>query len=244
MKLLIRFVKSPVFLYVVFLVSIILTLAVIRESGKAPTLGMYWIPVWWGLPLALMMVWTRHDHFNETANKFLRNGSSRWWNSLERSDVRQRYACLILVSGPVPLVWLHRLNRSLGSLHGVHGPAEIQQSRFSGKNTAERVRDMLRKIRHKQYVYLLHDSASGLYKIGFTKHPDQRILDIEHEFNVDLDYVCTIETDNMRRLEEELHKKYAKKRLEGEWFDLDEAEVEYITGLSKKTPQHNEAHSH
>ena len=244
MKSLIHFVKSPLFLYLSFGISIVLTVAAIFESGKSPTLSMYWIPIWWALPLAVMMLWTRHDYFNESTNKYLRSGSKRWWNSLERKRVRQRFAAMILVSGPVSLVWLHKLNQMLKTLHGVDGTGEIPRTRFEGKNTAERVRDMLRKVTHKQYVYLLQANNSGLYKIGFTRHPDHRILEIEGDVGADLDYVCTIETDDMRRLEKELHEKYAKQRLEGEWFDLDEPEIEYLIGLSKKPYRYSEVRSH
>ncbi len=80
------------------------------------------------------------------------------------------------------------------------------------------------------YVYLLQ-SPSKFYKIGHTANYKERI----HTFNVKLpfevEYIALIESNNMFKLENELHTKYDGKRGNGEWFALDNDDVEYIKSL-------------
>lgn len=91
--------------------------------------------------------------------------------------------------------------------------------------------------RHKAnragHVYLLqavHDSS--LFKIGRTNNPDNRL----HTFSVKLpfavEYVCVIATEDMYALESELHIKYRKQRMDGEWFKLSPDDVEHIKSLT------------
>lgn len=80
------------------------------------------------------------------------------------------------------------------------------------------------------YVYLLQ-SISGHYKIGRTQDPERRVKTFAIQLPFEVEYVCLIETLNMVELEKDLHLRFAAKRLNGEWFDLDAEEVEYIKGL-------------
>lgn len=84
--------------------------------------------------------------------------------------------------------------------------------------------------KHPGYVYLL-SSSDGSFKIGRTKNPDRRINDFRSHRLV-VEYICLIETQNMIRLEADLHIKFKDKRIQGEWFDLDENDIEYIKGLA------------
>jgi len=60
--------------------------------------------------------------------------------------------------------------------------------------------------------------------MNWTTTPAQRRLLAE--------LICTIATEDMHGLESRLHKRFADKRANGEWFLLDEADVEYIRGLA------------
>lgn len=82
------------------------------------------------------------------------------------------------------------------------------------------------------YVYLIQ-AASGFYKIGRTANPKNRIRTFSVKLPFEVDYLCLIKTKNMYKLERELHKRYEKKRVRGEWFKLSPADVEYIKGLAK-----------
>jgi hypothetical protein len=80
------------------------------------------------------------------------------------------------------------------------------------------------------FVYLLR-ADNGVYKIGASTTPEQRskTLGIQLPYETILEH--TIETDDMYWLEGWLHHKFTKKRKQGEWFELDEADIEYIKEL-------------
>jgi hypothetical protein len=80
------------------------------------------------------------------------------------------------------------------------------------------------------YVYLLK-ATNGLHKIGLSKDAERRLKDFENlPFGVE--YICVIESEDMRGLESSLHKRFAAKRVRGEWFDLDAEDVDYIRSLT------------
>lgn len=83
------------------------------------------------------------------------------------------------------------------------------------------------------YVYLLnaiHDSS--LFKIGRTNNPENRAKTFSVKLPFAVEYVCLIQTDNMYKLESDLHVHFNKQRLDGEWFRLSPDDVEYIKGLA------------
>lgn len=86
-------------------------------------------------------------------------------------------------------------------------------------------------VDYSGYVYVLKEVNGIHHKIGYTSKPNNRI----HTFNVKLpfrvEYDVLIKTDNMYRLEMELHQQYAAKRVDGEWFCLDEADLIYLRSL-------------
>lgn len=88
--------------------------------------------------------------------------------------------------------------------------------------------------RNKQpgYVYLLQ--CGEYYKIGVSQAPDKRIEQLATPPPFDLEQVCLIETDDMYGLETGLHNRFADKRVRGEWFQLEQADVDYIVSLSDK----------
>lgn len=80
------------------------------------------------------------------------------------------------------------------------------------------------------FVYLTQ-SPSGMYKIGHTKNPDNRMATFSVKLPFEIDYVCLIKTDDMKTLENSLHKKFEHKRVSGEFFNLSEEDIEYIKSL-------------
>lgn len=83
------------------------------------------------------------------------------------------------------------------------------------------------------YVYLVRGETNPItYKIGFTKDIKNRIKTFSVKLPFPIEFVCAIKTDDMIVLETELHKRFADKRLDGEWFDLSSEDVEYIRGLA------------
>ena len=81
------------------------------------------------------------------------------------------------------------------------------------------------------YVYLFKDRY-GLYKIGRSLNPWQRAKDISQP-NYLIRVICTLKTNDAFLLERELHERFADKRVEGEWFELDEADVDYFKRMER-----------
>ena len=81
------------------------------------------------------------------------------------------------------------------------------------------------------YVYLFRDKE-GLYKIGRSKNPQQRAKDISQP-NFPIDVICILKTNDAAMLECNMHELFAEKRVEGEWFELDEADVNYFRRMER-----------
>jgi len=82
------------------------------------------------------------------------------------------------------------------------------------------------------YIYLIR-SMTGYYKIGKSKEPERRIKSLGVQLPFAIEPVAIIETDNMRKLERELHQKFDDQRGDGEWFALTPGDVQYIKGLQQ-----------
>jgi hypothetical protein len=83
------------------------------------------------------------------------------------------------------------------------------------------------------FVYLVQ-SPTKAYKIGRTQDPKNRMKTFGVQLPFEVRYIALIKTPNMHALEAELHKRYEAQRLNGEWFELDPYDVEYIQSLQGK----------
>jgi hypothetical protein len=88
-----------------------------------------------------------------------------------------------------------------------------------------------KKKPQKGYVYLLQ-SPTEAYKIGRTKAPQDRIKTFGVKMPFEVEYIALIKTDDMVKLEVNLHNKFTDKRIDGEWFELSLEDVEYIKSLA------------
>jgi hypothetical protein len=85
-----------------------------------------------------------------------------------------------------------------------------------------------RKRKDKTNIYLMEDGHTGFIKIGRSKNPSTRERTLQAQVPLlRMMWTCSgINSD-----EKILHDMFAKKRLRGEWFDLNESDVEYIKSL-------------
>ena len=82
-------------------------------------------------------------------------------------------------------------------------------------------------------VYLVR--AGTLHKIGFTNALHQRMEHIRKTLKHDAPNVVivhTIKSPDVRRLENDLHTRFARQRAYGEWFALADTDVAYICNIS------------
>lgn len=83
------------------------------------------------------------------------------------------------------------------------------------------------------YVYVLA-TPIGAYKIGRTAFPDNRLRTFAARLPFAVEYFCLISTDDMITLENELHRFFAHKRTNGEWFALTETDLAYLKELANE----------
>jgi hypothetical protein len=84
------------------------------------------------------------------------------------------------------------------------------------------------------YVYLIREDTQGHFKIGRTRNPQDRLSTFNVKLPFMIDYICLIPASNMRALESRLHHRFASKRVNGEWFALSPADVDYIKSLAQE----------
>lgn len=81
--------------------------------------------------------------------------------------------------------------------------------------------------KHPGYIYFLKDDTDRI-KIGKSTNIDNRIFNIGIKLPVLPILYHFFKTNDMTKSEEELHEKYSEYRLNGEWFELPEKELEHI----------------
>lgn len=76
------------------------------------------------------------------------------------------------------------------------------------------------------YVYLIESYNNQHYKIGVSKNdPKKRLKQLATGNADELRLIAEYKSDNYRKLEKWLHRKFDAVRLEGEWFELSDDEV-------------------
>lgn len=91
-----------------------------------------------------------------------------------------------------------------------------------------------RQEKREAWVYLLR-SVSGHYKIGRAIDPNNRLKTFHVMLPFEVEFDCLIKSDDSEyvTLERSLHKRFADKRINGEWFALDSDDVAYIRELAE-----------
>lgn len=76
------------------------------------------------------------------------------------------------------------------------------------------------------YVYLVQQSGTCFYKIGFSHNPEKRIKQLQTACPVPLHFVFVSEA--AKTFEESLHRGYAEYRCAGEWFNFPDRVVSQV----------------
>lgn len=109
---------------------------------------------------------------------------------------------------------------------------------FEAQSSSNIKDDWPEGIRYKQerrvrsgYIYVLKSNQTDLYKIGLSHQPSIRIKTLCRLERESLQTVALFHTLGMPIIEKELHALFASKRVRGEWFSLDQEDIEYIKSL-------------
>jgi hypothetical protein len=112
----------------------------------------------------------------------------------------------------------------------------VKQSVFFNysQETKKNGRDNLASEQTK--VYLIKSIESGLYKIGASSRLEKRVREIQNGNAGDIELIVFGKGGTKRELE--LHQRFSAKRLNGEWFKLDQADVdELVSELDDYAPK-------
>lgn len=71
----------------------------------------------------------------------------------------------------------------------------------------------------KKKVYLIR-TDNGRYKIGISKDPNKRILELQTGNSDELVLIDTYESENASKIETTLHNRFFHRRKHGEWFEM------------------------
>jgi hypothetical protein len=82
------------------------------------------------------------------------------------------------------------------------------------------------------YVYLLK-SSTGFYKIGRSKQPTTRIKTMHVALPFEIETEHLIECEDYIEAETLLHNEFKAKRMRGEWFALEESDVNEIKNIKR-----------
>lgn len=119
-------------------------------------------------------------------------------------------------------------------VNGMHKSGILLHENFKGQ--AIRVKPNLASIPYPVFALLSEDRPGfvyllrhqGRYKIGSTQNVERRLQSLRTGASHDLELVASIEVGDASGYERFLHRLYERKRLQGEWFNLKDVDVEAI----------------
>lgn len=77
-------------------------------------------------------------------------------------------------------------------------------------------------------VYLIKNKSNNHYKIGISDDVSRRLIQLQTGNSCELEVIAILHTSNAVQLEQDLHHHFNRKHIRGEWFELDDTDVEYI----------------
>lgn len=84
------------------------------------------------------------------------------------------------------------------------------------------------------FVYIMHDTKTGAYKIGISSNPKYRESTLQSEKpSIELIWKSDSLIKNAKKLETKIHEHFSLNRIRGEWFELDSEDIETIKNFCK-----------
>ena len=71
-----------------------------------------------------------------------------------------------------------------------------------------------------KYIYLIQSIEEGYYKIGVSKNPNKRIVQLQTGNSSPLVLIDTYQTEHADKIERALQRRYSHLKKKGEWFAL------------------------
>ena len=83
-------------------------------------------------------------------------------------------------------------------------------------------------------IYLIKSLNDGFYKIGVSKNPNKRLIELQTGNPSPVEILYLYESKLAYKIENSLHNRYSYCKTHGEWFDLSiQEEVSFIENCKK-----------
>lgn len=135
--------------------------------------------------------------------------------------------------------------RAMAQEHGITHGAINKKAQKEGweRDLSERIKepvllescDGLDRSGFVYVIYLDDSSNERFYKIGMSSSFAERFSAHQCSSPFEICVACAYFVGNMGLEERSLHEKFAKKRVRGEWFRLDDGDLNFIAGRSRLT---------
>lgn len=86
----------------------------------------------------------------------------------------------------------------------------------------------------KVYLMCVESSDDIYYKIGVSKNTKNRIKNLSTGNHLDVNVIKEIKSEFPTKLEKRLHKHFENKKIKGEWFSLNQADLEAFDSICDK----------
>jgi predicted GIY-YIG superfamily endonuclease len=86
----------------------------------------------------------------------------------------------------------------------------------------------------EKYVYLISDTNSYSYKIGVSNNPEKRIKSLQTGNDNKLKIIHKVQCQYYNDVETALHNSYQFFKINGEWFELTDDDVNNFPEFCKK----------
>lgn len=134
--------------------------------------------------------------------------------SIKEIDRMIPFLCSLKIKGQAAI---DRDNREKEKIEGRRSEVRQEVARTKRKST---------KNDRSGYIYFL--SSAGYVKIGKTLNLDDRMRSLEMSTPLEIELLHFVKSENIDKDERIFHNMFVTKRVKGEWFDLDERDIEEI----------------
>lgn len=132
-----------------------------------------------------------------------------------------------------------RLSREVKEILIGSGVSDPTQGTYAVKEIADAFRDWCQKNVKPEpsHVYFIRGDKTNSFKVGISSDPRARLKSLQVGSPVKLLLTRSVEVENPKNIEAELHKAFAKCKIHGEWFSMPwkEALVVFDATLSSST---------
>lgn len=121
------------------------------------------------------------------------------------------------------------IGKNLIKFAKLHNNQEIE--RYNNKRKKEFYNQIISwvktpKEKPKGYIYIME--CGGKYKIGLSKDVERRKKELDKRpFAVNIVYKSPL-IEDIYEIEKELHYRFENKKINGEWFNIDNNDIEFI----------------